>query len=279
MDRYYYEYIVSTDKFKDEIESFLMDRFYNGIEERDSSLILRSEEPLDEVMDELRGYVKSLEELFDTSIDLQITKAKKANEDWIENYKRSITPVEAGAFYIYPSWYEPKEGKINIQIDPALAFGSGHHETTRGCLSAIETYVEGGEELLDVGCGSGILAIAGAKKGAKVDICDTDELAIEEAKKNFALNEVEFGEAWVGSAALAKKKYDIVIANIVADVLVMIAQDLKRAAKEGGLLVLSGIIDKYRDKVAQKFNLPIRQEIQEGEWITMILENRGEDGR
>ena len=279
MDKYYYEYRIFADGFKDEIESFLMDRFYNGIEERGDTLILRSEEPLDEVMESLREYVKSLEELFGRQITLEITKERKANEDWIENYKRSITPVEAGEFYIYPSWYDPKGGKINIQIDPALAFGSGHHETTRGCLNAVSRYVKPGNKVLDVGCGSGILAIASAKKGASVDICDTDELAIEESKKNFGLNEVEFDEAWVGSAAGAKKKYDIVIANIVADVLTMIATDLKKATKDGGILVLSGIIDKYRDKVVEKFDLPIVEEIQEGEWITMILENRGENGR
>ncbi len=279
MNRYYYEYVVSTDSFKDEIESFLMDRFYNGIEEGENSLILRSEEPLDEMMEALKEYVKSLEELFGQKINLAIDMRQKANEDWIENYKRSITPVEVGEFFIYPSWYEPKEGKINIQIDPALAFGSGHHETTRGCLSAISRFVRGGEELLDVGCGSGILAIAAAKKGARVDICDTDELAIAEAKKNFSLNEAKFQNAWVGSAAGAQKKYDIVIANIVADVLVMIARDLVRATKDGGILVLSGIIQKYRDKVVRAFQLPIIQEIEEGEWRTMILHKRGEDGK
>ncbi len=279
MNRYYYEYVVSTDSFKDEIESFLMDRFYNGIEEGENSLILRSEEPLDEMMEALKEYVKSLEELFGQKINLAIDMRQKANEDWIENYKRSITPVEVGEFFIYPSWYEPKEGKINIQIDPALAFGSGHHETTRGCLSAISRFVRGGEELLDVGCGSGILAIAAAKKGARVDICDTDELAIAEAKKNFSLNEAKFQNAWVGSAAGAQKKYDIVIANIVADVLVMIARDLVRATKDGGVLVLSGIIQKYRDKVVRAFQLPIIQEIEEGEWRTMILHKRGEDGK
>ncbi|BCD60717.1 MULTISPECIES: 50S ribosomal protein L11 methyltransferase [unclassified Nitratiruptor] len=280
MDRYYYQYTVQVDKFKDEIESFLMDRFYNGIEESDGKLILRSEKPLDDIMDELRAYVDSLIELFDTDIHLEITKEKKENINWIEKYKKSITPVEVGEFYIYPSWYEPKEGKVNIKIDPALAFGSGHHETTRGCLSAIQKYVQPGMELLDVGCGSGILSIAAAKKGAVVDICDTDTLALEESQKNFSLNKVEFQNGWVGSAANAKKKYDIVIANIVADVLTMIAFDLQKATKEGGILILSGIIEKYRNKVQNRFDFSILEEVQEGEWITMILRNdRGTDGK
>ncbi|BAF70517.1 50S ribosomal protein L11 methyltransferase [Nitratiruptor sp. SB155-2] len=280
MDRYYYEYTVDIDAFKDEIESFLMDRFYNGIEESDGKLILRSEKSLDDIMDELRTYVDSLIKLFDTEIHLKITKEKKENIDWIEKYKKSITPVEVGEFYIHPSWYEPKEGKTNIKIDPALAFGSGHHETTRGCLNAIQKYVQPGMELLDVGCGSGILSIAAAKKGAVVDICDTDALALEESQKNFSLNGVEFREGWVGSAANAKKKYDIVIANIVADVLIMIAKDLQETTKEGGILILSGIIEKYRNKVKNRFDFSILEELQEGEWITMILRNdRGTDGK
>jgi len=269
---HYFEYRVTTPAFKEEIESFLMDRFYNGIEEAGDTLILRSEEPLDGVMDELRGYVKSLEELFDTPVDLRIEVEKKANEDWIEKYKKSITPVEVGSFYIHPGWYEPKAGKINIEIEPALAFGSGHHETTRGCLAAIDELAKPGMEVLDVGCGSGILGIAAAKKGAVVDICDTDELALEEAGKNFAKNGAAYRRAWVGSAAGAQEKYDIVIANIVADVLVMIAKDLKNALKPGATLVLSGIIEKYQDKVAQAFgDLAPKKVIAEGEWRTMLF--------
>ncbi|SMC10129.1 50S ribosomal protein L11 methyltransferase [Nitratiruptor tergarcus] len=275
MQEYYYETSITVDKFRDEIESFLMDHFYNGIEERGNTLILRSEDPLSSTLKKLEEYVKSLEEIFDETISLKIEQEKKRNSDWIEKFKKSITPVEVGEFYIYPGWYEPKEGKISIQIDPALAFGSGHHETTRGCLLALQKYVKKGDSVLDVGTGSGILAIAATKLGADVDICDTDELAIKEAKKNFALNSAEFQHAWIGSAANAKKKYDIVIANIVADVLMMIARDLKNATNEGGILILSGIIEKYRDKVYEKFALPLVEEIQEGEWITMILQNRG----
>ncbi len=279
MREYYYELVVTPSSHKEEIESFLMDHFYNGIEERSDSLILRSDEPLDDIVEKLEEYRKNLSQLWQEDIEIAIEQHKKPNIDWIEKYKKSITPVEVGEFYIYPSWYEPKKEKINIQIDPALAFGSGHHETTRGCLQAISKYIQRGDKVLDVGTGSGVLAIAAYKKGAVVDICDTDELAIEEAKKNFSLNEAKFNEAWVGSAANAKKKYDIVLANIVADVLVMIGSDIIRATKSGGFIILSGIIQKYRDKVLKKFDLPIQEIIEDGEWITIILKNRGDNGR
>ena len=278
MKQYYYEYKITPSAFFEEIESFLMDRFYNGIEERGESLILRSEEPLDTIIEQLREYIKSLEELFGQKVELDIQKSKKANEDWIEKYKKSITPVEVGEFYIHPSWHEPKEDKINIQIEPALAFGSGHHETTSGCLEAIGKYVKKGDRFLDVGCGSGILSIAAAKKGAVVDICDTDELAIQEAKKNFNLNQAEYKEAWLGSAGQAQRKYDIVTANIVADVLKMIRRDLLNVTQEGGLLILSGIIEKYREEILKSFDLPLVEEIKKGEWSTMIL-RKEDNGR
>ncbi|MRI83456.1 MAG: 50S ribosomal protein L11 methyltransferase [Nitratiruptor sp.] len=277
MDSHYYEYTIATDRFQEEISSFLMDRFYNGIEEGDGILILRSQEPLDKIMEELRRYVASLEELFGVDVALTISKERKANIDWIEEYKRSVTPVEVGSFYIHPSWYPPKEGKIDITIDPALAFGSGHHETTRSCLLALDRYLRPGAHLLDVGCGSGILAIAAAKKGGIVDICDTDELAIQESFKNFKANGVSWRRAWVGSAAQAQGKYDIVTANIVADVLVMIGSDLKRVLKPGAILILSGIIEKYQGKVARTFStLRLKESIEDGEWRTMIFQKDGD---
>ena len=113
----YYELRITPSKFKDEIENLLMERFFNGIEEKDNTLILRSEENFDSLIDELKNYVKALEELFDTKVDLKIELLKKSNEDWIKKYQESIQPVEIDEFYIHPSWHPPKEGKINILIN------------------------------------------------------------------------------------------------------------------------------------------------------------------
>ena len=272
MKEYYYEVTITPTSHKEEIESFLMDHFYNGIEEKNNSLILRSEESLDEIIEKTKEYVKILSEIFNEDIKVDIKAEKKENLDWIENYKKSITPVEAGEFYVRPSWYEKKDNKIDIVIDPALAFGSGHHPSTFNCLKLISEVVKKGDKVLDVGTGSGILAIAASKKGAVVDICDTDELAIKEAKKNFILNKVEFNKAWVGSAANLKEKYDIVIANIVADVLIFIANDIKKAMKEGGYLILSGIIDKYLQNMLKKYeDLRLIKKIKEEEWVTLLF--------
>lgn len=272
MNRYYYEIVLTPSSHKEEIESFLMDRFYNGIEEKEGSLILRSEEPLDEIVHQAKDYVKALSEIFDEKIDLDVKVEKKENIDWIEKYKKSITPVETDEFYIHPSWYEPKNDKIDIVIDPALAFGSGHHASTKNCLKLIGKVVKKNQKVLDVGTGSGILAIAAAKKGAVVDICDTDELAVQEADKNFSLNRAKYNKSWIGSANNVKDRYDIVIANIVADILVFISKDLKERTKEKGYLILSGIVKNYLSKVLDRYkDFKVIETIEEDDWITLLL--------
>ncbi|WP_456480743.1 50S ribosomal protein L11 methyltransferase [Nautilia sp.] len=269
----YFELRVKTDSFKDEIENFLMERFYNGIEEKGNTLILRSEDGFEPLVEELKNYVTALEEIFNTEIKIETSIEKKSNKDWIKTYQESVKPVEIDEFYIHPSWYEPKEGKTNILIDPALAFGSGHHETTRSCVKALKKYVKKGDFLLDVGCGSGILGIAANKLGAKVDACDTDPLAVKNAKENFELNDAAYENIWLGSVKDADKKYDIVVANIIADVLMFIAFDLKK--RVNGYLILSGIIDKYKNRVLKKYEeFELIEEIPENEWVTLILKRK-----
>jgi len=267
----YFELTITPSAFKEEIESFLLDNFNNGIEELDNSLILRSENGFEELVNSLKIYIHSLEEIFQTKISIDIEITQKENKDWIANYQNSIEPVEIEEFYIHPSWHSPKENKINILINPALAFGSGHHETTSTCVLALKEIVKEGDNLLDVGCGSGILGIVANKLGANVDACDTDPLAVDSAKENYELNNAKYEHIWQGSANKADKQYDVVVANIIADVLVFIYKDISKVAKDK--LILSGIIDKYKDKVIQKYSkeFEIVKEIPKNEWVTLIL--------
>ena len=270
MKNKYFEISIFTSGFKDEISNFLIERFNNGIEEKENVLILRSDEPLDNLINELKNYVKALEKIFNKKIDLKIETKEKENKDWVENYKKSIKPVEIEEFYIHPSWHLPKENKINILINPALAFGSGHHETTRSCVKAIKKYVKKGNTFLDVGCGSGILGIVANKLGAEVDACDTDSLAIKSTKENYVLNNARYNKLWEGSVNNVDKKYDIVVANIIADVLIFISNDLKK--RVNNILILSGIIDKYKNKVIEKYkDLKLIDEIKENEWVTLVF--------
>jgi len=267
----YFELTITLTSFKEEVESFLLDRFNNGIEELNDSLILRSENSFDSLISELKNYISALEEIFNQKIEVDIKIEEKENKNWIQNYQNSIQPVEIEEFYIHPSWHKPKQNKINILINPALAFGSGHHETTSTCVLALKELVKKGDTLLDVGCGSGILGIVANKLGAEVDACDTDSLAIDSSKENYQLNNAKYNNIWIGSSNKADKQYDIVVANIIADVLVFIYKDISKVAKDR--VILSGIIDKYKDKVIKKYSKEFKviKEIPKNEWVTLIL--------
>jgi ribosomal protein L11 methyltransferase len=232
-------------------------------------IILRSEKETGPVIEA----VETLAE--EAGIPLQIEEEEKENQDWIRNYQESVQPIEAGPFYIHPEWYAPQEGKINILINPALAFGSGHHATTHSCLEAIGTYVGEGQTLLDVGCGSGILALAARKRGARVELCDTDPLAIESAEENFRLNGENYDAIWEGSAHKSDKHYDVVVANIIADVLKAIAPQLKARMAKDSLLILSGILDKKEAIVTAAFqDLELLERKKKDEWVTLIYTHK-----
>ena len=213
------------------------------------------------------------------SINMEFSEQTLKNQDWIANYRDSITPIVCGKYYIHPSWFEDKNHKINVIIDPALAFGSGHHASTFGCLKAlgiVETEIQSlnGKKVLDVGCGSGILSICAKKSGACVWACDTDEVAVDSTKENAQKNSVALENIFLGSLNVipeAKETFDIVMANILADIIV--ALPLQSFVKKGGYLILSGILDKYIPKVLDKFkNFKIvSQEIKQ-EWATLVLQ-------
>ncbi|NCB54979.1 MAG: 50S ribosomal protein L11 methyltransferase [Epsilonproteobacteria bacterium] len=253
----------------------LMSLSDEAIEEKDGTMILRSEEDLETIRFGMETFAQQLSVALDRSITLESTLSVCENEDWIAQYRNSVQPLYVENLYIHPSWVQDDPNKINVVIDPALAFGSGHHETTYGCLLLLQRYVQPNMTLLDVGCGSGILAIAASKLGAKVDLCDTDEQATLSASENFQRNHATFQRIWTGSVQKREREYDIVVANIIADVLIMLASDLQSAVNENGLLILSGILDKYIDKVEHKFTtMHLVEKYQKDEWFTLVLQRK-----
>lgn len=269
MSEYYYELIIKPNSHYELFLDLLTNLTNEAIEEKDNNLISRSEDDLLDVKEGIEKFAKALE------VECFISYEKKKNEDWIKQYQKSIKSIEVGNFFIRPSWEKPIDEKIDIIIDPALSFGSGHHETTSSCILAIDKYIKPNQMVLDVGCGSGILAICASKKEAIVDICDTDEVCIKDTKSNFALNNTLLNNAWIGSVSKAKNKYDVIIANIVADVLIMISKDLKKCLNNNGILIVSGILDKHTQKVLNKFDdLEIVEKIHKNEWMTIVLKNK-----
>lgn len=272
MQEYYYELRANVSSHKELFSDFLADTLPVGFEEDDEGFIIRSEDELDTIAWGLEQFREALQKALCDTIELECTITKVQASDWVDAYRSSVTPVEIAPFYIHPTWEAPKDGMINIAIDPALAFGTGHHPTTASSLQAIGKYVNKQSRVLDVGCGSGILAIGAIKLGASVDACDTDEVSVANSLENAALNGVEFNEIWEGSSSLAKSSYDVVVANIVADVLTFIANDLKKVTKSGGVLILSGILDKYEKKVLAFYkDCELVERIAKDEWVTLIL--------
>ncbi len=269
MVEYYYELKIKPESQYELFLDLISSLTPEALEEDNGTIIARSESDLSDIEFGIVEFAKHLNIICDTQ------SSKLKNEDWVNKYKEAVKAVVVDNFYIYPTWEQPKSDKINIIIDPALSFGSGHHETTSNCLRAIGKFVKKDDELLDVGTGSGILAIGASKLGACVDICDTDDFAVEDALLNFEKNEAKVNKSWVGSATKSQKKYDVVVANIVADVLIMIASDLKKCLKEDGILILSGILDKHVDRVLGKYkNLEQLDLIHENEWISIVLRNK-----
>lgn len=253
--------------FVEIVADFIGNIHNDGLELGSDFIVVRSPNDLQNIIDE----IESLNNDLNGTLNLEITQESKENIDWIKQYQDSIEPIEAGKFYIFPSWYEEKEHLINIKIDPALAFGSGHHATTFSCLNAISKYVSPNQEIIDVGCGSGILGLACRKLGADIDLCDTDPLSVKSCKENFELNNETFNELWEGSINKADKKYDIVIANIIADVLKLLSKDIINSCKDDGQIILSGILNTKEDVVLNAFSsLQLEEKILKDEWVTLI---------
>ena len=273
MDSYYFELTVKPSAFPERFLDFINDIFPFTIEELDNTIILRSaDDDLEDISWAIKAYAEALAEALGSEVTVNCTIEKKENIDWIKKYQQSVQPIEVGEFYIHPSWDEPKSDLLNVVIDPALAFGSGHHPTTASCLEAISSYVNKESFVLDVGCGSGILGIAAAKKGAVVDLCDTDAEAMIHTKENFEKNGVKYHNSWQGSMNKATQSYDVVIANIVADVLGMISSDIFKGLKDDGVVILSGILDKYEEKVIKSYKkFKLKERITKDEWVTLIM--------
>ena len=192
------------------------------------------------------------------------------NRDWLAEWKKNWQPVEIGRFVIAPPWTEIADapGRIVIRIEPGMAFGTGTHETTRLCLAAIEHHFEGGS-FLDVGTGTGILAIAAAKMfpDARVKGLDTDAEAIEIARENAKANGVaEKIEFRVGSVEETTPSADLVCANLTADVILQLLPAL--IGVTCGKLILSGILETQTEAIVSA--LGEVEIIQDGEWIAIV---------
>lgn len=199
-----------------------------------------------------------------------------AEHDWLEEWKQNWQPVEVGRFVIAPPWSEvsDKHDRLVIRIEPGMAFGTGTHETTRLCLNAIQKHFSGGS-FLDVGTGTGILAIAAAKLSSETQIeaCDTDAVAIEIARENAVANGVLDQIAFrVGSIDETTASADLVCANLTADVINQMLSTL--VSLTCGKLILSGILETQLEMIDRRLlelGVSEFEIVRDGEWIALVV--------
>lgn len=180
--------------------------------------------------------------------------ARLGDEDWVRRSQSQFVPVSIGArLWIGPRWHAPPAGMTAVRIDPGLAFGTGSHASTRLCLEFLVRTLGGGERVLDYGCGSGILAIAAAKLGAsRVDAVDLDPQALEAARENAHVNGVAIRA--LPAEALEPALYDVVVSNILAQPLIVLAPLLEARIAPGGRIALSGLLDWQAPEVLQAYS-------------------------
>ena len=205
----------------------------------------------------------------------ELTARTIDDKDWLESWKAEFVPIRIGAFMVRPTWSGAAAGdSVELVLDPGMAFGTGLHPTTQQCLEALSKIPLEGKSLLDVGTGSGILAIAAAKRGASpVVAVDTDEIAVDAARENAVRNGVAIPVA-EGTAADVPGRFDVVVANIVSPVLQRIAPDLAARLGGGGTLLVAGISAPAETATRAAFaqaRLVVIDRTERDDWIALAL--------
>jgi ribosomal protein L11 methyltransferase len=246
---------------------------------------LEPEEDNEAIIEAAKAELEELRQFMDIG-ECIITKSQTEDKDWINNWKEYFHHFYVDDILIVPSWEEVPAGdedKLVLHIDPGTAFGTGMHETTQLCIRQLKKHIFDGCDILDVGTGSGILSIVGIKLGAGSALgTDLDPCCINAVKENKEVNDIpeESFKLILGNIIDDKdvqdkagyEKYDIVTANILADVLVLLAPQIIKHLKKGGIIITSGILDIKEQEVAEALRnagFEIDEVTRQGEWVSV----------
>lgn len=240
--------------------------------------------PMEKSPAESEGFIRERLSVLDIPAEIECIGVHE--EDWANSWKQYYKPIKTGEkLVIVPEWeeYDPAPGEIVVLMDPGMAFGTGTHETTRLCAMLLEKYVRPGDRMLDVGCGSGILAICAAKLGAgSCFACDIDPVAVRIAGENAALNQTAQVETGVSDLLAQAKKapggYHVCCANIVADVIIRLSPDIGAFMGPDGVLIVSGIITERAEETVSALKAAgwhLIDERRENGWFAGALRRNG----
>lgn len=258
----------------------------NVLEHKGKVAVVKAYFSEEDNINEILTYInEKMDELKELGIDTGVAKVeseKMFEEDWANNWKKYYKPTKVGErIVVKPIWeeYIAKDDELVLELDPGMAFGTGTHETTRMCIQALDKYVKADSTVFDVGCGSGILAIAAAKLGAKLAVgVDLDPVAVESAKENVGYNNLDNIEILYGNLVeVIDGKADIVVANIIAEVICILTEDVKRVLKNNGYFITSGIIHDRVDMVTKKLEetgFEVIEINKDGEWNCIVAKAR-----
>ncbi len=280
----YYEFNLTVpDRSKEALLNKVSEMGCLGVTENKNSLtaFFRDGQDVTKLRDELNSFKKVLREC-DLDDGFSFDYNYLSERDWNEAWKKKFVPIDVGKnLSILPPWEKGNGSRIALIIDPGMAFGTGHHETTKTCLMLIERFSEkqdGKRKFLDVGTGTGILSIAASKLGFnEVTGVDIDPLAIDAATRNTALNGLGNVLIKSGSIAGVEGRFDMIAANLMSEVLISIASDIASHLKEGGTVVFSGILVGQEDGVIKAANeacLDILEKVADGRWVSLVAGHR-----
>ena len=254
----------------------------NVLEHRGEAAVVKGyfseEDNVEEIVTYIEEKVNEIKELGINVGEGKVESEVKYEKDWADTWKQYYKPVLVGErIVVKPIWeeYEPKGNELVVELDPGMAFGTGTHETTRMCIQALEKYVKEESTVFDVGCGSGILTIAAAKLGAKLSVgVDLDPVAVESSKENVTYNKLNNIEILEGNLVeVIDGKADVVVANILAEIICILTDDVKRVLKDNGIFITSGIIHDRVEMVCEKLEatgFEVIEKNRDGEWNCIV---------
>jgi ribosomal protein L11 methyltransferase len=238
-----------------------------------------------ELFDNIRAELKEMSDFVDLGSCI-IEESETEDKDWINNWKKYFKPFYVDDILIKPTWEQVPENdnsNLMIEIDPGTAFGTGSHETTQLCIKQLKKYIKAGDKVLDLGCGSGILSIAAIKLFASEVVgTDLDENAITASNENALINNISKDEFKVYMGNIIEdeelkenvgfEEYDIIVANILADVIILLTKVVPAHLKKGGVFIMSGIINTKENAVREALEavaeLKIIETTYQGEWVS-----------